>query len=196
MHLDRGRRVVDRRRECPDSDVDHDPDGECRILLDRPLHAECDHRPQPVFGLDSWIGSVDLEQHGSRRDEVPDRIAEHDQAAVLVCPLAEPAKVDGLDRAAPHHPDDTRRVAATAVRSGNDRWCVRPVGFLEDLAQRLAPGPRDESGDCDRPQPVDRAVEEDDEQQYPEPQERSGERDADVRDVVLLDMPHERCTRR
>ena len=45
-HLHRGRRVVDRRRERLDRDVDHDPDGERGILLDRPLDAQGDHAVQ------------------------------------------------------------------------------------------------------------------------------------------------------
>ena len=45
-------------------------------------------------------------------------------------------------------------------------------GLLEHLAQRLPAGPRDEGCDRDRPQSMDRTIEEDDEEKDPEPEER------------------------
>ena len=49
QHLHGRRRVVHGRRERADRDVDHDPDRERRILLDRPLDTERDHRAQAIL---------------------------------------------------------------------------------------------------------------------------------------------------
>ena len=65
-HLHRRRRVVHGRGQRADRDVDHDPDGERRVLLDRPLDAEGDHRPQLVLRLGTGIGAVDVEQRRAR----------------------------------------------------------------------------------------------------------------------------------
>ena len=58
------------------------------------------------------------------------------------------------------------------VRSGNDCRRIRPRRLGKDLAERTPSGLGDERRDRNRPQPVDRAVEEDDEQEHPEPEER------------------------
>ncbi len=195
-HLHRGRRVVHGRRQRADRDVHHDPDGERRVLLDRPLDAEGDQRPQLVLRLGTGIWAVDVEQGRARGDEVADRMAQHDEAVVRMCPLPEPAKVDRLDRAATNHPNDAHRFARRAERGGNDGRCVRPRGLLEHLAKRLATCLRDERGDRDRPESMDRAIEEDDEEEDPEPEERPCHGHAEVRDVVLLDVAHERVRER
>ena len=51
--LDRGRRVVHRRRQGADRGVDHDPHRERRVLLDRPLVGHADERDRSCVGLDA-----------------------------------------------------------------------------------------------------------------------------------------------
>ena len=191
-HLHGGGRIVHRRRQRADRDVHHDPDGEGRILLDRPLDAESHHRPQLVLRFGAGIGAEHLDQRRARGDEVTNRMAQHDEAVVRMGPLPEPAEVDRLDRAATGHPNDARRLTGRVERCGHDCRGIRPRGLLQHLAQRLAAGLRDEGGDRDRPQPMDRTVQEDDEEEDSEPEERPRHGHAEVRDVVLLHVPHER----
>ena len=119
-------------------------------------------------------------------------MAQHDEAAVRMSPLPEPAEVERLDRAATNHPNHAHRLARRAERGRNDRRRARPRSLLEHPTQRLATSLCDERGDGDRPEPVDRTIEEDHEQEDPEPEERSRHRHAEVRHVVLLDVAHER----
>jgi hypothetical protein len=46
--LDRGRRVVDRRRQRADGDVDEHAERERRVLVDRPLAREHEHAPGQI----------------------------------------------------------------------------------------------------------------------------------------------------
>ena len=61
-HLHRGRRIVHRRRQRTDRDVDHDPHRERGILLDRALDTERDHRAQLRLGSRVGRSAVDLDE--------------------------------------------------------------------------------------------------------------------------------------
>ena len=175
-HLDGRRRVVDGRGEGADCDVDHDPDGESRILLDGPLDAERDHRAKPLVRVRPWIAPVQLDQHGPGGDEIADRVAQHHEAVVVSRPRSEPADVDRLNGApVAHHPDDASRLSGWGIRSGNDRRRVASGRLFEHLAERAPPSSGDERGDRHRPESMDRAVEEDDKEQNPEPQVGPGQ---------------------
>ena len=56
-HLHGGGGIVDRGRQRLDGDVDHDPDRERGILLDRALHPEGDH-PRGTRSSASAPGSL------------------------------------------------------------------------------------------------------------------------------------------
>jgi len=96
-HLDRGGRVVHRGRQREVRDVDHDPDRERGILLDRPLGPEGDHPAQPAFRPVRRL-AVDLDQGRPDRDEVADDVREHEEAPVPAGPADEARAVDRLDR--------------------------------------------------------------------------------------------------
>ena len=191
-HLHRGRRIVHRRGQRADRDVDHDPHRERGILLDRALDTERDHRTQLRIGSRVGRSAVDLDERRACRDEVADRMAKDDEALVRVRPAPEPVHVDRLDRSASLHPDDEHGLALWAIRRGNDRRRAGSRSGLENLAERASSSLRDERCHSDGPQPVDRAVEEDHEEQDPEPEDQSRDRDPEVRHAVRFDVPHER----
>ena len=54
------------------------------------------------------------------------------------------------------HPDDERRISRCVVRRGDDCGSIRTRCLLEDFVESLTPRLRDERGDRDWAQPVDR----------------------------------------
>ena len=76
------RRIVDRRRERLEPDVDQDAEGEHRILLERPLGSEGHVGAQRLVG-DRRRATVQHEQRLVGRDEVADLRHELDHAVVL-----------------------------------------------------------------------------------------------------------------
>ena len=153
-HLHGRRRVVDRRRQRADRDVDHDPDRECRILLDRPLDAERDHRAQPVLRFGAGIAPVDLDQRRARRDEVADRMTKDDEARSRAPTFrARGSRSPGSRRRAssgrrgPARPAGCTGAGTTAGASG--------LAASSSTSRSASSGLGDERGDRDRPQPMD-----------------------------------------
>ena len=131
-HLHGGRRIVHRRRQRADRDVDHDPHRERRILLDRALDTERDHRAQlRCSAAGSAARPVDLDERRACRDEVADRMAKDDEALVRVRPAPEPVHVDRLDRAAALHPHDEHRLARCGDTARERPQARRSRGGLE-----------------------------------------------------------------
>ena len=108
MHLvereDRRRRIVDRRRERLQRDVDQDPEREHRILLERPLRPERDRRPQRAVVDGAAAPPYSANSGSSRGDEVADLRHELDDAVGIARASATSVvEVDGehdLGRAA------------------------------------------------------------------------------------------------
>lgn len=88
--------IVDRGRQRLDRDIDHDPDGERGILLDRPFDAERDHALQPPIEVGGRVVSDDPEYWLPGRDEVANSNTEHQHAVVAAGPPNEAADIDGL----------------------------------------------------------------------------------------------------
>ena len=165
-HLNGGRRVVDGGGEGADGDVDQHAQGERRILLDRALDAECETVGQAPFGdLRKGQGRVRFEHDRPARDEVADAVGQHDHRVVAGRPLEQPFVVDRLNRAGLLAAHLERRLTR------QERLELRIVsGALggrdpNRRAQRCAPRSGDELGDLDGPEPVQRTVEEDEEEQ-------------------------------
>ena len=86
-----------------------------------------------------------------------------------------------------------RRVATTKVGGvsptyapGQVRRRVGPLGLPDHGLERASAGLGDERGDRDGPQPVNRAIQEHEEEENPGREEESGERHAEARHRVLL----------
>ena len=106
-HLDGGRGIVHRRGERLDRDVDHDPDRERGILLDRALDPERDQAAQAALRRRHLaVASVDVDDRRAGGHEVPDRVGEHERAAVCAGEPHQPLAVEGLDRSRPPAADD------------------------------------------------------------------------------------------
>ena len=83
----------------------------------------------------------------------------------------------------------TTNAGSPAIFGGS--WTISgasgPLAAPDDRLECAPAGRRDESCDRDGPQPVDEAVEEEQEEEQVGGHEEAGHRDADVRDGVLLD---------
>ena len=190
-------RVVDGGRERPDRDVDHHANRESGVLLDRPLDPEHDHRPQsPLRRRVHSLPAVHLEQRRSLRHEVAHRRPDDDQAVVCPCKASKPAGVHRLNGSRPQGRDDEGRGRVADVRARQVRRRVGPLGLPDHGLERASAGPGDERGDRDGAQPVDRAIQEHQEEENPGREEESGERHAEARHRVLLHSPEERVRER
>ena len=76
---DRGRRVVDRRRQRLQRDVHQDPEREHRVLLHRALGPECDALPQGLL-VDRCRAAIEPEKWFVGRNEIADLRDELDDA--------------------------------------------------------------------------------------------------------------------
>ena len=101
-------------------------------------------------------------------------------------------EVDRLNRAGAAGANDERRLARDLRRLVNDLGSVVPARRPDDGLERAPAGRRDESCDRDGPQPVDEAVEEEQEEEQVRGHQDAGHGDADVRDGVLLDPRQQR----
>ena len=158
-HLHRRGRIVDRRRQRLVGDIDHDPDRERRILLDRALGAERDHPAEscaPLARIER-CAAVGLDQRAPGRHEITDRVAKDDELFVRARPLHQPAHVDRLDRPrrrAVHH--QGRLLVGDVQDPPEDvgRACEQRLLLLE-VAPRVAGTQR---RDGHRPQPMQEPV--------------------------------------
>ena len=114
-HLHGGRGIVDRGRERPVGDVDHDPDRERGILLDRALVAERDHPSQLPVCVCARVLAVDLDERSALGNEVADAVAENEPTPVCLRVADEAATVEGLNRARARAPDDAHRLLTHSI---------------------------------------------------------------------------------
>ena len=195
MHLRRGRRVVDRRRQRADRDVDEHAQRERRILVDRALDAERDHAARLRSSIGVGVTSpCTCTSAAPRETKIADRVRQHEHAVLLPRPRDEAGLVDRLDRAGARAARDER---GGPLGERPDLVVVRlPPRRRRDrghAAQRVAARLRDERRHRDRPQPVDGAVEEDEEEHDRRGEEEAARGDAEVRDVVrILDAAQQR----
>ena len=185
--LHRRRGVVDGWRQRPNGDVDHHANRERGILLDRPLHAERDHRSQTLlcFGADA-VSSVHLHERRALRNEVTGGSGHDDETAMRASEASESARVDRLHGAGAAAPHDEAGRRARLVRRGNIGGCVGLCGSAHDVLEHAPARASNERCDCDRPQTLNGAVEEDEEEQDSRREEEPGERHSEVWDGVLL----------
>ena len=122
----RGGRVVDRRRQGLDGDVDQDAQGEGRVLLHRALGAERDRGTQPLV-VDGDGAAVQAKQRLVDREEVADLRHELDVAVGLAGQRHQARQVDGEHhprRALVQHDPAGHGMPDRAARSGPDRASV------------------------------------------------------------------------
>ena len=185
-HLDGRRRVVHRRRQRPDRDVDHDPDGEAGVLVDRPLDAEGDEAAELPLGVRRDV-AVDLHQHAARGDEVADRLPQDEHAVVLVAPSGRVPR-----RGPPGSRPPLSAVTRSAGAPSGMSTAATGAVVAGDSSSARAAGLRDERGDRDRTEAVHEPVEEEQEEQDPDDEEEAGQRDAEIRDEVRRDAAQQR----
>ena len=94
----------------------------------------------------------------------------------------ESTRVDCLDGAGSPTPHHEIRLRAGLVGLGLEDGGVGFPGKLPHLSERAPAGVGDERRDRDGTQPVDGAVEEDQEEQNADREEEAGQRDAEARD--------------
>ena len=192
-HLDRRRRVVDRRRERLDRDVDHDPHRERGILLDRPLDAEDDHPPEVILvSVTGRLASVDPDHGRSGRDEVSDRVVENERAPALPREPDESGGVDRLDRAGAARAHDRRRLAGDLQRPAHDLGRVGPGRRSDGRFEGLPARGRRVRRHGHRSQAVDEAVEEEEEEEEVRGHQDARHGDADMWNGALLDSRQQR----
>ena len=182
-HLDRRRRVVDGRRECSDRDVDEDPEGERRVLVDRPLDPERESAGKPAL-RNAREGCVDpctssRTAFDETKSPTPWRITM--TASLRVAQASRPFVVDRLERARLAAPDDERgRAAEDLLELGVRAGATARARELDRLAEGLPSGVRHERGHLDGPQAMDAAVEKDEKEDEAGADEEPGHRDAEV----------------
>ena len=192
-HLHGGRRVVDRRRERLDRDVDHDPHGEGGILLDRPLDAEDDHPSKPVLvPLAVGLTAVDADHRRTGGNEVPGGVVEHERATTLLGEADEPRGVDRLDRAGTAGAHDHRRLVGELQRPAHDLGRVGSARRADGGVERAPARRGGDRRDGDRSQSMDESVEKEQEEEHVCGHQDAGHADADMRDGVLLDPRQQR----
>lgn len=92
------RRVIDRRRQGLDGDIDQDAEGKGRILLHRALGSDRDFRPQLTL-VDVASAAIQAEQRFIWRQEVTDLRHEFNDPAGLPCLRYQGLQVDSEHRA-------------------------------------------------------------------------------------------------
>ena len=130
--LHRGRRVVDRRGQGPDGDVDHDAKRECWVLFDRAFDPERDHGPELLLRVGTRVTvPVELDQDRALGDEVAGDLGDDQQAVVGAGEAHEASGVDRLNCAC--DPALGRRASPTPYDAGGTPRLARA---LADRHQR------------------------------------------------------------
>ena len=145
---DRRGRIIDRRRERLDGDIDQDAERKGRVLVHRPLALQ-DHRTKQAPVAHGGGGLEELEERGATADEIARRRHEHHERVGAAGFGDQAGRVERHERAGrtgvAQGPGRLGRRSRGARRRCAERLRVDPV-------ERLATQPADASGDDHGPQ--------------------------------------------
>ena len=164
-HLDGGGGVVDGGRQRADRDVDHDPDREGGILLDRPLDSERDHAVELAIRRRRSFRESRSVPRPRVRSRRPRGAAREDSCAGGRNGPDRVRRTPGSCRRARLRTTSRSVAPARGRASRADQVQSDSDDGLNGLAEGLAAGPRDQRRHRDWSQPVQDAVEEEHEHQ-------------------------------